>query len=104
MAQTVCRMLGAQRRVECARAPPRSCSHGEHGPFVDGVVEQHQELGEQLGSTPTTCSPSSFDELRRLALGASLTGEVSPRLHARVLAKGELMSTTLGAAYLEAWA
>jgi diaminopimelate decarboxylase/aspartate kinase len=79
-----------------ARAP-----HGEHGPFVDGIVEQHQELGETLGVDADELLSGHFDELRRLALGASLTGEVSPRLHARVLAKGELMSTTLGAAYLE---
>jgi diaminopimelate decarboxylase/aspartate kinase len=79
-----------------ARAP-----YGEHGPFVDGIVEQHQQLGEALGVDADELLEEHFDELRRLALGASLTGEVSPRLHARVLAKGELMSTTLGAAYLE---
>lgn len=79
-----------------ARAP-----HGEHGPFVDAVVEQHQKLGRELGVDADELLEEHFDELRRLALGASLTGEVSPRLHARVLAKGELMSTTLGAAYLQ---
>ena len=38
---------------------------------------------------------------RPLALGASLVREVSPRLHAKILAHGELLSTTLGAAFLE---
>ncbi|QOJ31511.1 MAG: bifunctional aspartate kinase/diaminopimelate decarboxylase [Gammaproteobacteria bacterium] len=41
-------------------------------------------------------------ELEQLFAGMRLTGEVTPRLHARAMAMGELMSTTLGAAYLQA--
>src|SRR5690606_39743778 len=41
-----------------------------------------------------------LEELSRLALGVSLIREVNPRLQARVMSMGELMSTTLGAAFL----
>ena len=42
-----------------------------------------------------------FEELSRLALAASLLREAGPALKARVMAFGELLSTRLGAAFLE---
>ena len=39
-------------------------------------------------------------ELGQMFAGMRLTGEVTPRLHARAMAMGELMATTLGAAWL----
>ncbi len=44
---------------------------------------------------------SDFEELSRLALAASLLREAGPALEARVMAFGELLSTRLGAAFLE---
>jgi diaminopimelate decarboxylase/aspartate kinase len=41
-----------------------------------------------------------FEELEQIITGISLVGEASPRLQARVMAMGELMSTTLSHAYL----
>ena len=41
-----------------------------------------------------------FETLGQLIAGVKLIGEVSPRVHARVLATGELAATELGAAYL----
>src|SRR5699024_4678268 len=41
-------------------------------------------------------------ELEQLSKGIVLIGEASYRVHARILAQGELMSTRLGAAYLNA--
>jgi bifunctional diaminopimelate decarboxylase / aspartate kinase len=41
-----------------------------------------------------------FGDLDRLVLGASLIGERTPRLRARVLSAGELLLTRLGAAWL----
>ena len=38
--------------------------------------------------------------MEQLVAGVKLIGEVSARVHARVLATGELAATTLGAAYL----
>jgi diaminopimelate decarboxylase/aspartate kinase len=41
-----------------------------------------------------------LDELARLVTGVSLTREITPRIHAQMLSYGELMSTRIGAAYL----
>ena len=43
-----------------------------------------------------------LEELTRLRAGLALTGDASPRLKARIMAQGELMSTTLGQAWLAA--
>ncbi len=40
-------------------------------------------------------------ELEQLIAGVRLVREVSPRVHAKVMSMGELMATTLGAAYLQ---
>ena len=42
-----------------------------------------------------------FADLDRLVLGASLIGERTPRLRARVLSAGELLLTRVGTAWLE---
>jgi diaminopimelate decarboxylase/aspartate kinase len=63
------------------------------------IRAQHDSLAEDLG-----VDPAMFDErfaaLTQVIAGAKLIGEVSPRVHARVLANGELLATELGAAYL----
>ena len=41
-----------------------------------------------------------FEALAEIVAGAKMLGEVSPRVHARVLSTGELAATELGAAYL----
>lgn len=73
---------------------------GQHEETLLRITERHEslavELGVELGQVR-----DDLEDLRRLALGASLTNEVSPRLRARALAMGELMLTRLGAAFLE---
>jgi len=63
------------------------------------IRAQHDALAKELG-----VDPSLFDErftaLAQVISGIKLIGEVSPRVHARVLANGELAATELGAAYL----
>jgi len=44
---------------------------------------------------------SRLERLEQQALGAALTGEVTPRLRAEVLATGELMASELAFAWLE---
>ena len=73
---------------------------GSHEAIVEAIAARHVALGEELEVDTQEVLGASFAELRRLATGASLVGEVSPRLHARILAQGELMSTRLGAAFL----
>lgn len=65
------------------------------------IEQRHRSLAEELGLTLEPVQ-GFLEELSRLATGMGLTGECSPRLRARVLACGELMSTTLGAAFLGA--
>lgn len=67
---------------------------------VNEIIRRHVELGSQLGVDAEEVLGEFFAELRRVASGAALLGEASPRTHARLLSLGELMSTTLGAAFL----
>jgi diaminopimelate decarboxylase/aspartate kinase len=62
----------------------------------------HLRLAEALDLDGADLLGESFEELERLAAGVQLVREVSPRVHARMLALGEIMSTTLGAAFLAA--
>ncbi len=72
---------------------------GEHDALLDRVDALHAGLAAELAVDAALTRPI-LDEVRRILLGASLTHEVTPRQHARVMAAGELMSTRLGAAFL----
>jgi len=75
--------------------------HGNHKIVINEIKQKHFTLAEALGLDGAKILGSFFSKLSQLAQGASLTGEVSPRLHAQVMALGELMSTHLGAVYLD---
>lgn len=64
------------------------------------IIDRHRALGAELGLDADSLLGADFEELDRLAPGAELVGEISPRLQARVMAFGELMSTRLGTAFL----
>ena len=53
-------------------------------------------------SAPGADLERHFAELRQIAAGIELVGEVSDRVRARLLAMGELMATLLGAEFLRA--
>src|SRR6185369_3544991 len=75
---------------------------GEHEAALSAIQARHRELGGALG-LPGDGWPllqADFTELSRLALAASLLREAGPKLRARVMAFGEILSTRLGAAYL----
>ncbi len=74
---------------------------GRHEAVVQAIAERHRALAAEMGVDPAPLE-QALAELSRLALGASLTGEVSPRLRARLMAWGELTSTRLGAAWMAA--
>jgi diaminopimelate decarboxylase/aspartate kinase len=63
------------------------------------IRAQHDTLAKDLGVDPSLFD-GRFGTLAQVVAGAKLLGEVSPRVHARVLANGELLATELGAAYL----
>lgn len=75
--------------------------HGDYKPVLDEIERRHLDLAAGLGVDAKALLDAYFEELSRLALGASLVAEGSPRLKARVMAMGELMSTRLGAAFME---
>jgi len=64
--------------------------------------DRHLALAAEIGLASDSLEPleESFTDLGRRLEGVRLTGEVSPRLRARLLATGELASTRLGAAAL----
>lgn len=77
-----------------------ACVRGEHEPIVEEIRKRHYDLAKDLKVDGKALLEEPLDHLERLLLGASLVEEVSPRLRARVMAMGELLSTRLGAAYL----
>ncbi len=74
---------------------------GKHEPTLQKIQQQHRELGAAMGVDAAALLSEPFSELERMATGAHLIREVSPKLKARVMALGEIMSTLLGAAFFE---
>src|SRR5690606_3294700 len=73
---------------------------GDHEPLLARIEEKHRRLAAEMGLDGDTLLAGPLDELRRLALGVSLIRDANPKIRARILATGELLSTTLGAAFL----
>ncbi|HUF77930.1 MAG TPA: aspartate kinase, partial [Thermoanaerobaculia bacterium] len=70
------------------------------GPGLDELRRLHTALASAMELDADRLLGDLFADLRRLLEGVRLTGEVTPRLRARVLSAGELLSTRLGAAWL----
>lgn len=80
----------------------REALRGGADPVLAELRDRHLGLARRLGLDGEPLLGDLLEELERLAAGVRLVGEVSPRLEARVLALGELMSTRLGEARLRA--
>lgn len=74
---------------------------GDWRPRYRRLEERHRELADDLEVEFDERVDAQLAELERLLEGAALIGEVTPRLRARVMATGELLSTSLGRAFLE---
>jgi bifunctional diaminopimelate decarboxylase / aspartate kinase len=72
---------------------------GDTKSALAAIVRQHDELAAALGVDPAV-TREAFSDCEQLIASVRLVGEASPRIHARVLATGELAATQLGAAYL----
>lgn len=70
-----------------------------HGEVLEKLCSRHLQLADELG-VDFKILDQDFAELERLATGVALTREWTPRLQARVMSRGEFLSTRLGAAYL----
>jgi len=73
---------------------------GEQAPVLAEIEQRHRDLAAQLGVRPGADLERHFTDLRQIASGIALVGEVSDRVRARLLAMGELMATLLGAEFL----
>jgi len=73
---------------------------GEWEPVMEQIERRHADLSRDLGIPIGSDLERHFVELRKMASGIHLIGEISDRLRARVMATGELMATRIGAAYL----
>ncbi|MDE2306567.1 MAG: bifunctional aspartate kinase/diaminopimelate decarboxylase [Gammaproteobacteria bacterium] len=75
---------------------------GRHAAVIEAIEAAHRKLSASLEVVPGAEFDSLLQELRRIADSIAETREPSDRLRARVMAMGELLATTLGAAYLNA--
>jgi diaminopimelate decarboxylase/aspartate kinase len=68
---------------------------------LERLRETHWELAQALDIELDAKAADLFREIERVLLGISLVREVTPRLRARVLSAGELLSTRLGVRWLQ---
>jgi diaminopimelate decarboxylase/aspartate kinase len=73
---------------------------GQHQRQLDFIRQAHLDLAGDLELDGQAIVGAQLAELDQLFAGIQLIREVSPRIHARCMAMGELMATRLGAAYL----
>ncbi|MBA2320531.1 MAG: bifunctional aspartate kinase/diaminopimelate decarboxylase, partial [Deltaproteobacteria bacterium] len=66
---------------------------------VAAIAARHAALAVDL-RVDLACCETDLDGLLRVLRGATLLGEAGPKVRARVMSAGELLSTRLGAAYL----
>lgn len=73
----------------------------EHGAMLEQIEQRHRNLAREMGLVPDSTLERHLAELRQLAAGVALLGEVGDGVRARVMATGELMATVLGAQFLK---
>jgi len=67
---------------------------------LQAIEDRHRRLATELGIELGADVQRHLAELRQIAAGVALIGEVSDRTRARVMSTGELMATEIGAAFL----
>jgi diaminopimelate decarboxylase/aspartate kinase len=73
---------------------------GRFAEQFEAIRKRHLDLGRDLGIAAEELVGGFLAELEQLLAGIHLIGEISARVQARAMAMGELMATSLGAAYL----
>ena len=74
---------------------------GQHAALLATIEAKHRDLARSLGIEPGERFAAFMAELHRITDSLAETHELSDRVRARVMAMGELLATTLGAAYLQ---
>ena len=75
---------------------------GDYATIMDEIEKRHRDLARDMGIPVPAGVERHLSEVRQIAAGLSLVGEISDRVRARVMSTGELMATELGAAFLDA--
>ncbi|NGP76986.1 bifunctional aspartate kinase/diaminopimelate decarboxylase [Balneolaceae bacterium YR4-1] len=74
---------------------------GNYTALLDSIKDTHRDLADDLGLDAYELLGDYFLELDQLAKGIALVEEASFRVQAKLMSLGELMATTLGAAFLK---
>jgi diaminopimelate decarboxylase/aspartate kinase len=72
----------------------------KHEEALAAIETRHRQLAAELGVPVGPELERHFTELKQIAAGVALVGEVSDKTRARVMSTGELMATELGARFL----
>lgn len=76
-------------------------TRGEHAELLAELKARYLGLGDSLGLDSQSLLGGYLEELDQLVSGVRLVREVSDRMQVKVMSMGELMTTALGAAYLQ---
>jgi len=71
-----------------------------HKRIIDQIEEKHRVLAQDMGISDAWLDEALLP-LKRLADGAALIKEATPRMKAAAMAMGELLSTRMGASFLQ---
>src|SRR3990167_1091905 len=72
----------------------------QHQNTIEQIRQIYVELAKMLGINAETLIATHFKQLDEKLLGIALLQELSPRIHAHVMAFGELLLSHLGSLYL----
>ena len=75
---------------------------GGQAPVLAEIERKHRDLADKLAITPSPQFDGFIEDLKRMADAIAETRELGDRVRARVMAMGELLSTALGATFLNA--
>lgn len=92
-------LSGITDRLESLLADALS---GTHSGMLEQIDARHRDLARALGVAPGPQFEQFMQELRQMADTLAHGRELRDDLRARVMAMGELLATTLGAAFLNA--
>jgi diaminopimelate decarboxylase/aspartate kinase len=92
-------MSGVTDRLEALLAASLT---GTHAAILALIDRGHRDLADALSIAPCARYRGFLEDLGRMADAIAETRELSDRVRARVMAMGELLSTSLGATFLNA--
>jgi diaminopimelate decarboxylase/aspartate kinase len=92
-------LSGITDRLEALLA---AALRGAHAPVLAQIEAVHRGLAADLGVDAGPRFAAFLEELRTMAEAVAASDVVTDRMRARVMSKGELLATSLGAAFLNA--